>query len=116
MALNLTTWAEQPEPSRSDCHAWSSSPNIEFFRILLGVDSDAPGFKKIQISPSLCGLKEVSGTMPHPDGSISAAYKIDKKGKLTAILTLPQGTSGTFVWKGKEYGLKEGKQEIIINN
>ena len=22
MALGLTTWAEMPEPSRSDCHAW----------------------------------------------------------------------------------------------
>ena len=35
MALGLSTWAEQPEPSRSDCHAWGSSPNIEFFRTIL---------------------------------------------------------------------------------
>ena len=39
LALGLTTWAEQPEPSRSDCHAWSASPNIEFYRIILGIDS-----------------------------------------------------------------------------
>jgi alpha-L-rhamnosidase len=43
MALGLTTWAEMPEPTRSDCHAWGASPNIEFFRILLGIDSNAPG-------------------------------------------------------------------------
>ena len=29
LALGLTTWAEKPEPTRSDCHAWSAHPNIE---------------------------------------------------------------------------------------
>ncbi len=29
-------------------------------------------------------------------------------------LTLPHGTSDTFVWKGQVYPLKEGKQEIVI--
>ncbi len=114
MALGLTTWAEMPEPSRSDCHAWGSSPNIEFYRILLGIDSEAPGFGKIKIAPSLGTLKNVSGTMPHPLGNITAGYTIDKKGTLTASLSLPPGTSGTFIWKGKEYALKEGKQELII--
>lgn len=112
MALGLTTWAEMPEPSRSDCHAWGASPNIEFYRILLGIKSDAPGFKRIRITPSLGTLKEVSGSMPHPNGDISASYKIDKKEKLTAILVLPSGTSGTFVWKGKEYILKEGENVV----
>jgi hypothetical protein len=60
MALGLTIWAEMPEPSRSDCHAWGASPNIEFYRILLGIDSYAPGFNKIKIAPSLGELKEVS--------------------------------------------------------
>ncbi len=114
MALGLTTWAEQPEPSRSDCHAWGSSPNIEFFRILLGIDSDAPGFKKVRISPSLGSIKEISGTMPHPSGSIFVKYSVDKKGKLKAEFSLPTGIDGTFVWQGKDYALKTGKQELII--
>ena len=74
MALGLSTWAEQPEPSRSDCHAWGSSPNIEFFRTILGIDSDGPGFSRILIEPSLGKLKEVSGTMPHPRGDIAVKY------------------------------------------
>ncbi|MDR1919712.1 MAG: glycoside hydrolase, partial [Tannerellaceae bacterium] len=89
MALGLTTWAEMPEPSRSDCHAWGASPNIEFYRILLGIDSEAPGFKNIRIAPSLGELKNDSGTMPHPSGSITASYTLDKKGTLKAHLTLP---------------------------
>lgn len=114
MDLGLTTWAEMPEPTRSDCHAWGASPNIELFRILLGIDSQSPGFKKIRIAPALGGLKEVSGTMPHPSGSVSASYKIDKKGKLTARLVLPDGTTGVFLYKGKEYVLHAGEQVLTI--
>lgn len=80
MALGLTTWAERPEPSRSDCHAWGSSPNIEFYRIILGVDSDAPGFGKVCIAPNLGTLKKVSGIVPHPLGDIAVDYEVDKKG------------------------------------
>ncbi|MDR1980866.1 MAG: glycoside hydrolase [Tannerellaceae bacterium] len=116
IALGLTTWAEMPEPSRSDCHAWGSSPNIEFYRILLGINSDGAGFKQIRIAPALGDLKEVSGTMPHPSGSITAAYKIDKKGTLSATLTLPPGTTGTFVWRGLTYPLKAGRQEVRVES
>lgn len=114
MALGLTTWAEQPEPSRSDCHAWGSSPNIEFFRILLGIDSSASGFSKVRIEPALGKLTEASGTIPHPKGKISVAYKINKKGVLTAEITLPASVTGQFIWKGKQYALNGGKQTITI--
>ncbi|MEP6952342.1 MAG: hypothetical protein ABI863_23825 [Ginsengibacter sp.] len=43
LANGLTTWAEGGiNGSRSDCHAWGASPNIEFFRTVLGIDTDAP--------------------------------------------------------------------------
>lgn len=112
MDLGLTTWAEMPEPSRSDCHAWGASPNIEFFRILLGIQSDAPGFTKVRIAPSLGLLKEVSGTMPHPNGKISVSYKVDKKNMLEARIFLPEGVEGIFVWKGKKYRLVSGEQVL----
>lgn len=114
MRLGLTTWAEMPEPTRSDCHAWGASPNIELFRILLGIDSNAPGFKSVRIAPSLGNLKEVSGTMPHPAGSITVSYKLNRKGKLTARLVLPENTNGVFVWKGKNYQLKSGEQVLTV--
>ena len=47
LAIGLTTFAEVVDrpgrPSRSDCHAWSASPNIELMRTVLGVDSAAAG-------------------------------------------------------------------------
>ncbi|MDF9830706.1 alpha-L-rhamnosidase C-terminal domain-containing protein [Parabacteroides sp. PF5-6] len=113
MALGLTTWAEMPEPARSDCHAWGASPNIEFYRIVLGIRSASPGFEKIHFAPALGELKEVSGTIPHPKGNISASYIVTQKGQLIAAFELPADTSGEFVWKDKKYALKAGKQRII---
>ena len=110
--LGLTTWAEMPEPSRSDCHAWGASPNIEFFRMILGIDSDAPGFKKVRIAPCLCGLTDVSGSIPHPLGSISVSYKILGSGRLRASIILPDGVSGVFVWNGKVRPLRPGLNRL----
>ncbi len=112
MALGLTTWAEMPEPSRSDCHAWGSSPNIELYRTVLGIESAAPGFRRVEIAPSLGELRRVSGTMPHPAGDISASYTVASDGRLSAQITLPAGVEGTFRWKGREWPLGPGERTI----
>ena len=107
LADGLTTWAESGvNASRSDCHAWGASPNIEFFRTVLGIDTDAPGFNKIKIEPNLGYLKKAEGTMPHPKGEIKVHYIVDAQGKCDAVISIPKGTSGVFVWKGKKYELK----------
>ena len=109
--MGLTTWAETSDisTSRSDCHAWGSSPNIEFFRIVLGVDSDAPAFAQVKIEPHLGELKEVEGVVPHPQGEIQVQYKPG-----AASITLPGTVSGSFVWQGKKYPLKAGKNNLTI--
>ena len=108
LANGLTTWAEisNINAARSDCHAWGASPNIEFFRIVLGIDSDVPGFNKIRIEPNLGTLKKAAGTMPHPKGEINVSYVINAQGKCNAVISIPKGTTGVFVWKRKEYQLK----------
>ena len=115
MAMGLTTWAEDSnvEYTRSDCHAWSSSPNIEFFRTVLGIDSDAPGFKKIRIEPHLGKLTNVGGEIPHPQGKVGVRYRMDG-GKWKISVSLPAGTTGRLVWKGKDYVLKAGSNEVVI--
>lgn len=111
MQLGLTTWAESPEPSRSDCHAWGASPNVEFFRTILGIRSIAPGFRHVEIAPSLGNLSVASGSVPHPNGDISVNYQ-RKNNRLTAIITIPDGTTGLFIWQGKSYELTSGTQTI----
>jgi len=113
--MGLTTWAEISEidNARSDCHAWGSSPNIEFFRTVLGIDTDAPGFKKVKIEPHLGDLKNVSGKMPHPNGIILANYQFTS-GKWKIEITLPETISGRFIWKGKTYLLKPGTNNFNL--
>ncbi len=114
MALGLTTWAEMPEPSRSDCHAWGSSPNIEFFRTVLGIDAASAGFRRVRIEPALGSLKEASGSIPHPLGTISATYKISASGKLNATVTLPEGVEGVFIWNGRTKPLRSGENRMYL--
>ncbi len=107
----LTTWAEMSDinNSRSDCHAWGASPNIEFLRTVLGIDTDAPGFAKIKIEPHLGLLKNVSGSMPHPLGEIKVSYQVNTAGKLTANISIPDRTTGVFIWHGRTIPLKAGE-------
>ncbi|WP_338877378.1 alpha-L-rhamnosidase C-terminal domain-containing protein (plasmid) [Spirosoma sp. SC4-14] len=114
MKLGLTTWAESHEPSRSDCHAWGSSPNIEFYRIILGIDSDAPGFEKVRITPHLGTLRNASGQMPHPKGTIGVKYALSPAGTLRADISLPEGVTGTFRWKGQQRQLTAGHQTFDL--
>ncbi|MDB4999814.1 MAG: alpha-rhamnosidase, partial [Mucilaginibacter sp.] len=115
IAMGLTTWAEYSDvnSSRSDCHAWGASPNIEFFRTVLGIDSYAPGFSKIKIEPHLGTLTAISGEMPHPNGKIAVGYNLDK-GKWKINISLPRKTIGILVWKTKRYLLKAGNNSLII--
>lgn len=114
--LGMTTWGEdsQVERTRSDCHAWGASPNIEFFRTVLGIDSDAPGFSKVKIEPHLGNLKKVSGSIPHPEGLISASYDLSQE-QPHAEISIPSGITGTFIWKGKRYDLSEGNNFISLS-
>jgi alpha-L-rhamnosidase len=115
IAMGLTTWAEYSDinTSRSDCHAWGASPNIEFYRTVLGIDSDAPGFSKIKIEPHLGTLTNVDGEIPHPAGKVAVKYVLDG-GKWKINISLPLKTSGVFVWKAKTYPLKSGTNSFVI--
>jgi hypothetical protein len=115
LAMGLTTWAEIDDinRARSDCHAWGSSPNIELYRIVLGIDSDAPGFTKVKIEPHLGTLTSASGSIPHPDGNIKASY-MQQNGKWNISITLPQTITGKFIWKDKEYALKQGENTFTL--
>lgn len=113
LALNLTTFAETPDPTRSDCHAWSASPNVEFYRMILGIRPATPGFGEVSICPALCGMNEVKGSIPHPQGDIRVEYQLKNK-KLHVRIELPTGVMGTFEWQGKNVRLKEGIQLFSI--
>jgi hypothetical protein len=115
MALGLTTWAETSdvERTRSDCHAWGASPNIEFFRTILGIESASPNFKTVRIEPHLGTIKKIGGEMPHPAGKVSVKYEYNGQ-KFTATIVLPEKTTGTFIWEGKSHTLNAGENLIKL--
>jgi hypothetical protein len=113
IANGLTTFAENPDPTRSDCHAWSASPNYDFLATICGIVPGSPGFTTVNIEPALGELKEVTGTMPHPAGAISVSLKrIGEKG-IDASITLPANVTVKFIWQGKTTILKGGTQHLI---
>jgi hypothetical protein len=111
LALGLTTFAEKPEPSRSDCHGWSASPNYDFLSIVCGIQPASPGFKKVKIEPHPGDLNFIEGVVPHPNGIISVKYRREEKSTAFSI-ELPEGMTGNFVWQGEERAISEGLNEF----
>ncbi len=114
LALGLTTFAEQPEPTRSDCHAWSAAPLYQFLSTTCGINPAEPGFRSVRIEPYLGDLTTVDGRMPHPAGEIAVQFQKTPTGGLTGSVTLPATLTGTLRWKGKALALKGGQQAVSL--
>ncbi len=116
LKVGLTTFAEMPEPARSDCHAWSASPNYDFLATICGVVPGSPGFATVVIQPCLGDLKEVAASVPHPAGTIAVNLKRSGAKGVTGSVSLPAGVTGKFVWNGKELNLSGGKQNVSVGD
>ena len=113
VALGLTTWAENPEPTRSDSHAWSAHPNFDLLTIVAGIRPEKPGFARVKIEPHLGALKHVTAALPSAKGLIQAEYTETTSG-VRAEITLPSNVTGDFFWKGKSFPLYPGHQELLL--
>ncbi len=110
----LTTWSEIDAPdTRSDCHAWGASPNIEIFRTIAGITPQAPGFASVRIEPNLGTLTALHAVVPHPKGRIEVDITT---GAHTGVLVrLPDAVTGAFVWKGQPHLLHPGENRLSLN-
>jgi len=109
----LTTFAENPDPARSDCHAWSASPDYDFLATVAGIRPASPGFKTVEIEPALGKLTFIKGQLPHPAGMI--LFDLKRKGNdgIIGEIILPEGLTGIFKWNGKAIDLK-GKTQTDL--
>ncbi|MEJ7617251.1 MAG: alpha-L-rhamnosidase C-terminal domain-containing protein [Pyrinomonadaceae bacterium] len=110
----MTTWAETADPSRSDCHAWGSSPRLRNLSHCGRHRHGGPGFKRVVIRPYLGKLTRVSGTIPHPQGEIAVSLNLRPGGKLEADVSLPPAVSGEFIWRGNKRALAPGKSKLVL--
>jgi alpha-L-rhamnosidase len=113
LSLGLSTWAESPEPTRSDSHAWSAHPNYDLLTVVAGIRPSGPGFKSVVITPHLGTLNEVRAGMPIRKGVVEAEYKRAGNG-FEAVINLPKGSSGELVWKTGKFPIHEGKQTLAL--
>ncbi|MBN1894905.1 alpha-L-rhamnosidase [bacterium] len=116
LKIGLTTFAERPEPTRSDCHAWSAAPNYDFLATVCGIVPDSPGFKTVRIEPGFGPLDRVLCSMPHPQGMIRLELKRIGKTGLKGGVDLPSGVTGVFLWNGRSLTLRPGRQDLMIQD
>jgi alpha-L-rhamnosidase len=107
----MTTWPETPGDSRSDCHAWSSSPNYELLATVAGIEPAEPGFRSVRVRPHLGPLPWLRARMPHPQGVIEVDF-VRRGAEITGTVTLPPGVEGVFKHGGKRVKLRAGKNTI----
>ena len=83
--LHCTTWCENPDSPRSECHGWSSTPMYEISAMILGVYPEEDGFEKVRISPVLLpdGFS-AEGRVPVPGGYIDVS--VSESGGRTSLL------------------------------
>jgi hypothetical protein len=113
LALGLTTWAENPEPTRSDCHAWSAHPNFDLLTIVAGIRPRTAGFESVTIEPHLGALQHVEAVLPTPKGLVEVKYRRTQSG-VEAQVTLPGGMTGELKWNGRARSLRQGEQSVTL--
>lgn len=111
LARHFTSWPETPDPSRSDTHAWSAHPTNGLLEYVAGIQPDAPGFARVRVEPHLGALTTLDAVLVHPRGLIETKYA-SRGNSLNAVVTLPDGVTGTLVWQGQRRLLTSGRNEI----
>jgi len=111
--LGLSTFPETTSPTtRSDCHAWSSSPCYDFLATVCGIEPEDFGFRSVRIEPNPGKLTNFEGSVPHPLGIIKVNCRKQADGHYQLTVELPQNLTGHLVWNGKTSRLERGSQTI----
>ena len=109
----LKTTIEQPEPTRSDCHAWAAHPLFHYFTTILGIRPGSLGFRTVDILPQLGSLDWAAGEMMHPQGKISIRIK-PANNVLRAVICLPNVLTGKLFLGEQMFPLGGGETMIEV--
>ncbi len=112
LGMGLSTFPEFSDPTRSDSHAWTAHPALDFLAIIAGIRPAAPGFARVRITPHLGTLTQLTAALPHPRGEIVTQYQRDGA-RTTATISLPARLPGSLLWKGRRHALPPGKTTTL---
>jgi hypothetical protein len=104
------------ENTRSDCHAWSSSPLYELISTVAGIRPASVGFENVIIEPHPGNLKWIKAGMPHHYGEITLDLSFNNKGGVSGTVHIPAGLKGILLWDSQTLDLKPGKQKVSLNS
>ncbi len=93
---HCTTWCENPDSPRSECHGWSSAPAYEFSAMILGAYPAEDGYRMLRVRPHLWALDTewAKGSVPTPYGLVRIGLERETpaEGRRFSIsVTLPDG-------------------------
>ena len=97
LELNCTTWCENPDNPRSECHAWSCAPIYEFSANILGVKTTLGD--EIVIQPNIGTLNYARGTVPTRFGNVEVDWKISG-GEFEIKVKSEDGIKKTIIMPG----------------
>lgn len=101
----------KPDTNGQWSHA-SIAPFFSLYMDIAGIRPLKPGYAAVEIAPQLGNIESLSITNYTVRGPIQTDFT-QRNGQLEALISLPDGMSGTFVWKGKAIGLKGGANKVI---
>jgi alpha-L-rhamnosidase len=110
-ATGLLTLPEAPEPTRSDCHAWTAQVRWHLAASVAGVRPAAPGFARVEVAPLLGELEKIDTVVRHPRGDIVVSLRRAAT-HLSGLIELPEGIEGELKWADRRYPLRSGKNKI----
>ncbi|MGH9431132.1 MAG: alpha-L-rhamnosidase C-terminal domain-containing protein [Terriglobia bacterium] len=91
-------------------HGWSSGPTAWLTEQILGIQPQAPGFRKVTIRPDLAGLEWARGSEPTPHGAIKVDLRGAAPGSLSATITIPAGVDAQILMP-----VRPGQTSIQVN-
>lgn len=78
----LSTCAEKPVMSRSDCHAWGALALYELPSVILGVRPAKPGYGEVEVSPRTENLQWAKGEVVTPRGKVFVSWDKTEEGEV----------------------------------
>jgi hypothetical protein len=103
LSRHVSTWPEYPDPTRSDCHAWSSWIAADFVTCILGIRPQQPGFGEVLIAPRTEAGACARGSAPTAAGTAAVDWRRDPDtGVVHLKAWVPEGIPALVKLPGRE--------------